>query len=147
MTSSTAWRSGVPGAIFSIACSSCGSRRGASSEGVLVKPSSSLSRSTLAWSLDGIEACLDRFAQRLCLRNPNLASPRRFGPGGGDDGRNAELRALFEPPLRLCCGPQPARETDLAERGEARPDRRPLRSRCDGERDREIGARLVDADP
>ena len=58
----------------------------------------------------------------------------------------AELRALLEPALGLRRRPQPAGETDLAERGEAVADRRPSRGRGDRERDREVGSGLVDPD-
>src|SRR5437868_14609820 len=116
MTSSTACRNGVPGAIFSIAARSAASRRGSSSEGVRVNPSSP-SRSALRSlvSLVGsvvIESRPDRLAQRLGLRYLECAMGR--GADRGDDEPEAQLRALVEAPLGLRCGPEAAGEADLA---------------------------------
>ena len=58
----------------------------------------------------------------------------------------AEFRALIEPPVGLGRGAQAPGKPDLAEGRRARLDRRAPRRGCDRERNREVGARLVDAD-
>src|SRR3954453_19116524 len=98
MTSSTVWRRGVPGAIFSIAARSCGSRRGSSSDGVRTKPRSSLSFSILC-SFDGIESRADGLSHRLGLRDVEFATSR--GARGDNSADQAQFRALLEPPLGL----------------------------------------------
>src|SRR3954469_23484240 len=120
MMSSTAWRIGVPGAIVSIAASSCRSRRGSSSDGVLVKPNSGCGFVVSLCSF-GIEPRLDRLSQRLGRVDTQCATSG--GTGRGDDRGEPELAALLEPPVRLGGLPEPARETDLAEGGRAAPHR------------------------
>src|SRR5438309_11971623 len=104
MTSSTAWRSAVPGATFVIAAISAGSRRGSSSEGVRVKPSSPAGQSALPCLLSFgglvvIESGADRLTQRLGPRHPKCAMLRC--PFRSDDCPEAELRALLQPPVGL----------------------------------------------
>ena len=68
-------------------------------------------------------------------------------PLGATAAVDAELRALLEPALRLGRGAQAAGEPDLAERGEPVAHGRVARRGGDRERDREVGARLVDPQP
>src|SRR4051794_26863791 len=149
MMSSTAWRIGVPGAIVSIAASSWRSRRGSSSEGVLVKPNWLELGSgcgfvvSLLCSL-GIEPRLDRLAQRF--RRVDTQCATRGGAGRSDDGCEAELAALLEPPVGLGRLSEPAREADLAEGGGATSHRQTAGGRGDREGDREVCSRLVDPD-
>src|SRR3954447_1922991 len=149
MTSSTACRSAVPGATFVIAAISAGSRRGSSSEGVRVKPSSPAGQSALPCLLSFgglvvIESGADRLTERLGPRHPKCATAWR--PFRGDDGPEPELRALLEPPVGLSRRPQAPREPDLAERSDARPHRLALGRGGDRESHGEVGTRLVDAD-
>src|SRR5918999_151756 len=76
---------------------------------------------------------------------PRIDAAAALRAGGHDDGAEAELRALLEPPLRLRRRPQPTGQADLAEGRHAGGDRRSPRRRCDGECDTEAGPRLVDA--
>src|SRR5665213_3906587 len=132
ITSSTAWRSAVPGAIFSIAFSSPGSRRGSSSDGVRVKPSSGGSRSALVslvsfgGGLFDIESCANRLADRLGVRHLKCATRRR--PLRRDDPGEAELRALLQPPVDLGGRAKPPGEADLAEGGDPGAHRRTPRA-------------------
>src|SRR5438445_7311145 len=114
ITSSTACRIGVPGAIVSTAASRFGSRRGSSSDGVRVKPRS-LRRSGFVVSFGsfGIESRFDGLAQRFRLGDPNLAMRGRAARN--HDGFEPELRALLEAPLSLSRLAQAAGEADLAE--------------------------------
>src|SRR5439155_2862130 len=95
-----------------------GSRRGSSSEGVRVKPSSPLSRSDLVVAAFGsipIQPRLDRLPQRLRLRHAKCAMT-----GGSlrcNDRLQPELGALLEAPVGLRRLAEPAREADLAEGG------------------------------
>src|SRR5436853_4673686 len=119
ITSSTDSRSPVPGAILAIAASSSGFfRRGSSSAGMRVKPRSprrcSDLRSTVSFGSVAIEPRLDRLPQRLCGVDPDFASGSC--PVRSDDGDETELCALLEPALGLRGRPEPAGETDLAER-------------------------------
>ena len=63
-----------------------------------------------------------------------------------DDGADAQLRALLEPPFRLCGEPEPAGEPDLAEGGGALCDGDAARGGGNRERDRQVGSGLVDSD-
>ena len=85
-----------------------------------------------------------RLPQRLGLQHVQFAMRRRAGRGDRRD--EAELRALLEPPLGLRRRPQPAGEADLAEGGEPVLHGHALGGGGDRERDREVGAGLVDAD-
>src|SRR5215813_13943406 len=150
ITSSTASRSPVPGAIFAIAESSSGFfRRGSSSAGMRVKPRSprrcSDFRSVVSFGSIAIEPRLDRLPQRLCGLYRDFAI-RRCGAGRRDDGGEAELRALLEAALGLRRDPEAAGEADLAERGDALLDRYATSRGGDRESHGEIGARFVDAD-
>src|SRR6266446_7939148 len=120
MMSSMPWRSSVPGATRAIDASRRGSRRGSCSDGERVKPSVPACLSPLS----GIEPRLDRVPQRVVLLHAEFAM--RGGSRRDDDAIEAELRAFLQPPLGLGRGPQPARETDLAEGCEAVSDRRSL---------------------
>ena len=62
-----------------------------------------------------------------------------------DHRREPELRALLSTAFGLGRRPQAPREADLAEGRRRRGERHALSRRGDGERDREVGARLVDA--
>ena len=124
MTSSTAWRSGVPGAIFSIAASSLRvaarvvlGRRAREAELAARLGSSSLV-SFAARSASS--PARDRLAQRLRLRRPEVCHAR-WRACRGDDAREAELRALLEPAVGLGRRAEAAGEADLAERGDRRP--------------------------
>src|SRR5258708_3857794 len=117
MTSSTAWRIGVPGAIVSIAARSFGSRRGSSSEGERVKPSSVLRRSDFSFGSFGIESGLYRLTEGLRLDALQCAMTRRSLRG--DDGREPELGAFLEAPVGLRGRAQAPGEADLAEAGGA----------------------------
>src|SRR5579859_3607456 len=144
MMSSTAWRSSVPGAIVSIACSRAGSRRGSSSDGVRVYPGSPPTLvSFVSFGSIAIEPRLDRLTQRLGLRNCNLATGGRSGRR--DDAAQAELRALLEAAVRLRRRAQPPGEAELPERGDAALHGHALGRRRDRERDRKVRSRLVDA--
>src|SRR5439155_25505753 len=150
ITSSTACRSGVPGATVSIAASRCGSRRGSSSEGVRVKPSSVLSRSGFVCSLGSfgigtatVETGLDRLAERLRLHDLQCAT--RGGAARSHDGGETELAALLEPPVGLRRLPEPPGEADLAEHRGPGANRQPSSRRGDRERDGEVRAGLVNA--
>src|SRR5690242_8831965 len=113
MTSSTACRTGVPGAIVLIAASSWVSRRGSSSDGVRVNPRSVCDLVISLWSLCGIERGLDRVAQRVHLGHAQFATSRRAARS--DDPVEAELRAFLEAPLGLRRLAEASREPDLAE--------------------------------
>src|SRR5581483_7614957 len=121
MTSSTAWRSGVPGAIVWIAVSRFGSRRGSSSEGVRVKPSSGCCFVVSFGSFCGIESDLDRLAERLRFRDLQFAMARGAFRDNGP--AEAELGGLLQAPLGLGRLPEAAGEADLAERRGAGNDR------------------------
>src|ERR1043166_732280 len=129
----------VPGATRSIEWSRRGSRRGSSSDGERVKPSIPGCLSALS----GIEPRLDRVLQRVVFVNAEFAM--RGGPHRDHDAIQAELRALLQTPFGLGGRPETAREADLAEGREPGPNGHPSRCRRDGERDREVGAGLVDA--
>src|SRR5436305_14462215 len=124
MTSSTAWRSSVPGATLAMAASRSGLRRGSSSTGIRVKPRTPRGGGS-DWSLVsfvgsfciGVQPGSDRGPECLRGLDPNLAMRR--SSGRGDDGREPELRALLQPPLGLRRRAEAARETDLAEGREA----------------------------
>src|SRR5581483_1023061 len=137
MTSSTACRRGWPGAIFSIAARRAASRRGSSSEGVRVNPSSprrSALRSLVSFVGSVIEPRFDRLSQRLGLRDLQCATAGRAGRG--DDEPHAELRAFLQPAVGLGGGTEAAGEADLPEGGARRADGRSLGGRGDRERDR-----------
>src|SRR5207248_6725485 len=87
---------------------------------------------------------LRSLAQRLCLEYAKFATNRRAGRGDRRD--EAELGALLEPALGLRGGPETAREADLAEGRDLRLDRGALGRGDDRQRDRQVGAGLVDAD-
>src|SRR5262249_33547120 len=118
MMSSTAWRSSVPGAIFAIAASRLGLRRGSSSDGIRVQPRSASARPGLpplvpfvgSFSI-ALQPGSDRGAERLRRVDPHLA----MGSSAvrSDDGGEAELRALLQPPFSLGGGAEPAGETDF----------------------------------
>src|SRR3954454_24024012 len=149
ITSSTASRSPVPGAILAIAARSSGVfRRGSSSAGMRVKPSSprrySVLRSVVSFGSVAIKPRSDRLPQRLCGLDRDFAIAGR--PYRRDHSREAELGALLEPPLALSRRAQPAGEADLAEGGDTGLHRRAAGGRGDGERHGEVSARLVDAD-
>src|SRR4051794_14570001 len=91
-----------------------------------------------------IDPRLRSLAQRLCLEYAKFATNRSAGRGDRRD--EAELGAFLEPPFGLRRRPEPAGEADLAERRELRFDRRALRRGDDRQRDRQVGAGLVDAD-
>src|SRR5215831_2462666 len=123
MMSSTAWRSSVPGAIFAIAASRLGMRRGSSSEGIRVKPRSASARSGLSPLVSfvgsfsiALQTGSDRGAERLRRVDAHLA----MGSSAvrGDDGGEAELCALLHPSFSLGGGAEPAGETDLPEGGD-----------------------------
>src|SRR5262245_46424213 len=139
MMSSIPWRSSVPGATRAIDANRRGSRRGSCSDGERVKPRVPGSLSVLS----GIEPRLDRVSERVVLLDFEFAM--RGGAPRGDDAIEAELCALVQPALGLGGRAQAAGEPDLAEGREAGPHRRRLGSRGNGQRDREVRARLVDA--
>src|ERR687885_2733854 len=144
MMSSIPWRSSVPGAIRSIAARSFGSRRGSSSEGVRVKPSGTVPRSSrlAVFSSDRIEPRANRLPERLHLLHAQFATSGRARRR--DDLREPELRALLEAPLALRGGSEATGEADLAEGGDALPHRRAARGRGDRKRDSQVRSRLVD---
>src|SRR5918911_1390951 len=117
MMSSIPWRSSAPGATRPIAFSSFGSRRGSSSDGVRLKPSSDAPRSSRlrVFSSGCIQTHSYRLPERLHLLDTQFATSGRLGRD--DDRREPELRALLQPSLALRGRPQAAREADLAERG------------------------------
>src|SRR5437764_13628445 len=143
MMSSIPWRSSVPGAMRSIAASSFGSRRGSSSDGVRVKPSDEVPRSSRlgVFSSSSIEPRADGLPQRLHLLHVQFAT--RGCARRSDGSREPELRALLEAPLALRRGTQATGEPDLAEGGDPFPYGRAARGRGDRERNGEVGARLV----
>src|SRR5829696_7963176 len=93
--------------------------------------------------LRSVETGAERRQQAFGLLDSELSAGR--GAARRDREGDAELGALVEPALGLSSGPQPAREADLAEDGDVPAHRRVPGRRCDREGDREIGARLVDA--
>src|SRR5258708_18885920 len=104
MTSSTVWRSSLPGATFETAASRLGSRRGSSSEGDRVKPSSAAAQSGLVSLLSfdglfGIESGANRLADGLGVRHLKCAMTGRAFRG--HDPGEAELRAFLQPAVRL----------------------------------------------
>src|ERR1700751_5633591 len=171
MTSSTAWRSSVPGATVAIAARSSGFRRGSSSAGMRVNPRSprrsrscpglacgepvflpdvggfaadvSSLRSVVSFGSIAIEPRLDRLPQRVCGFDHDSAIRR--GSRRRDDGGEPQLRALLEPPFCLRSRAEAAREADLAEGGDALLHRNAARPRRNGKSDGEVYTRLVDA--
>src|SRR5262249_5105870 len=151
MMSSIPWRSSVPGASRSIAPSSRGSRRGSSSDGDRVKPrvlclsvfsvNPTPSRSPDPSSV--VQARPDRVSQRLVTGRFEFAMRRSSGRSENADA--PELRALLEPAPGLGRRAEASGEADLAEGGEPAADGDPFRGGGDGERDGEVGARLVDS--
>ena len=79
-----------------------------------------------------------------CARTGDADLRPAASPLGGDRRDNAELRALLEPPLGLRGGPETAGQPDFPERRNPLAHRRTTCRRGDGQRDREVGARLVD---
>src|SRR5438067_3453221 len=146
ITSSTASRSSIPGAILAIAARSSALRRGSSSDGMRMKPRSptrSPLRSVVSFGSIAIQPRLDRLPQGLCGLDLDFAigsgARRRENEG------ETELRALLEPPLGLRGRAQAAGESDLAECRNSRLHRNAARCGSDSQSNREVSARLVDA--